>query len=118
MWTFVNRTWRKQSLQRSSVLLLLAAPLFSCTSEAEQTARVICGFADVLIAETDLSLINQAFGGDDTVGTKACTAVRAYIGDTATETGEPEPFSVSAPTPAGIELPDGKKVNVILEPPT
>lgn len=78
-----------------------------------QTARILCGFADVLIEETDIAKVANAFAGPDSDGTKVCRAVRAFTEDTG---GTDAP--ISGDGSVKLPLPNGEEVFIAIQPPT
>ncbi|MEP4343625.1 MAG: hypothetical protein ABJP90_11565 [Paracoccaceae bacterium] len=90
----------------------LIAALAACDT-LPQTARVLCGFADVLIEETDIAKVAKAFAGTDSDGTKVCRAVRAFTEDT---DGADAPISGDGTTK--LPLPNGEDVPITLQPPS
>ncbi len=98
-----------------------AAALFQCavltacvTNQVGVAARVACGFADVLLTESDLLAVKNAFGEGKT-GARTCDAVRAFFQEASG--GAQEPIEIVGPTTAKITLPDGTPLSVQLEPP-
>ncbi|NOC90617.1 hypothetical protein [Ruegeria sp. HKCCD6604] len=78
------------------------------------TLRVLCGFADVLISETDLGEIQDAFAGEDNAAKLVCDAI---LKKGVVEPGAPQPIVVTGetiiPLPSNVEQ---TKVTVL--PPT
>lgn len=78
-----------------------------------QTARVLCGFADVLIEETDIAKVANAFAGSDSDGAKVCRAVRAF-----TEGTDGSDAPISDDGSVKLPLPTGDQVFVTIQPPS
>lgn len=92
--------------------LNLTVALAACDT-LPKTARVLCGFADVLIAETDITKVANAFAGFDSDGAKVCRAVRAF-----TEGTEDADAPISADARVKLPLPTGEEVQITIQPPS
>ncbi len=92
--------------------LVSSATLFACGPFPE-VGRVLCGFADVLIAETDIAKVAGAFEGEDSDAAKVCRAVRAF-----TESPGSDDSPITGQDPTTLPLPNGQEVIVTLVPPT
>jgi hypothetical protein len=102
-------------LTANAVVLVQCGTLAGCVNkEVGAVARVACGFADVLLTETDLQAVKNAFG-ESRVGARTCDAVRAFFRQGSG--GAEEPIEITAPTQTKIGLPDGTTLTVLIEPP-
>jgi hypothetical protein len=77
--------------------------------------NLVCGFARVVVKETDIPLFETNFGTDAGAGQRVCNAIAALLTDGGS--GESEPIVIRENTVQPITLPDGSEVVVTLQPP-
>lgn len=88
---------------------LASLSLAGCLAQPLDVIRIACGFADVLVAETDLQKVNQSFLGADAPGSKLCRAVRAIaVPPSGVPAGGLEEGPIS------LTLPSGESVTVTI----
>lgn len=88
----------------------LIVVLSACQPDPGTVTRVACGFANVLVQETDLGKIATAVAGDETIGKKVCEAVLGEVADGEATPVEFEPGNLT------LNLPDGQTAVVELVP--
>ena len=100
----------------TAMTLCLAAFIAACSPPASLSSaqRILCGFADVLVEQTELEIARQAFGDDDDLGSRICRAAAILL----TGDGEQEPSPIIAVTNVDLPLPDGESIPVQIAPPT
>ena len=82
---------------------------------AENSVRIVCGFAKLLVKEADIPTIEKAFETRDGAGTRLCNSVHVLL--TGDKIGEGEPITVEEPQILEVALPNGALIAVTLLPP-
>lgn len=77
------------------------------------SVRILCGFADIVMAETDIPKVEAAFAGEESFGKKICRAFRAY-----SQEQQPGAVPVDGGTVTVLPLPSGETIDLKILPST
>lgn len=95
-------------------LLALAVSLAACGIDPKAVPTIACSFANVLVAQTDIPKLDEAFGDDSAAGSRVCKAIGILL--TGDDTGASEPAEIDQITKIDFPLPSGEIIEVTLAP--